>query len=172
MSVLDLFDLEAFQGKDPQQALNGALKQVQSFCGWHIAPSQSDTANVWSTDGCALVLPTMYLTAVASVTQNSTVVAATNYLFESYGVIRTLATGTPFLTAYRATVAFTHGYTALPDDVAQVVLSLAQRSLTDTRGLVARPGTSTGATFIEGYGAQLTDADKEKLGPYRIAGFA
>jgi hypothetical protein len=162
----DVNDLSDFQTKDPQQALDAALAMVRSYCGWNIAPSASTSATLWSLDGRTLSLPTLNLTAVTSVVQDGVTVDPATYTFERYGVIR-LNYGGSFYRWTRVTVAFTHGYAAMPDDAAAVVLSLAQRSLADTRGLVTGP---SGPVFVESYGSQLSDGDKAKLAPYAIAG--
>jgi hypothetical protein len=169
--ALTVDDLADYQAKDSQQALDAAIAAVQSYCGWHIAPSQSGTASVWSLDGTTLVVPSLNVTAVTSVTQDAVVAPASTYTFESYGVIRSVPGYFFFPFPWsKVTVVFTHGYADWPDDVRGVVLSLAQRSLTDTRGLVAGP---SGSAFVETYGPQLSDADKAKLAPYaRSAGFA
>jgi hypothetical protein len=162
--VPDVDDLADYQAKDAQQALDAALATVRSHCRWHIAPSQSDTAVVWSAAGGMLWLPTRYLTAVTSITQDGATVAPTSYTFETHGVVRRNY-GAYFNTLTKVTVAFTHGYATMPGDVSQVVLSLAQRSISDTRGLVA---TATGVSRVETYEPQLTDGDLAKLAPYVI----
>jgi hypothetical protein len=163
-----LGDLSDYQAKDPQQALDAALATVQSYCGWHISPSVAGaTASVWSLDGCTLLLPTLNLTAVASVTQDGVTIPSTSYTFERYGVIRAVY-GAVFSRLTKAAVVFTHGYASMPDDAKEVVLSVAQRSIADTRGMVPRAGA--GVVVVESAGPRLTDADKVKLSPYTIAG--
>lgn len=171
--VLDLLgDLVDYQAKDPQQALDSALAAVRSYCGWHIATSVTETVNVWALDGRGVVVETLNLTGVTSVVQDSVTVDPASYTFEPYGVIRRTVGGY-FSTLTRVAVTFTHGYSALPDDVREVVLTLAQRSINDTRGMVPRAGSGQSVVLVESSGSQLTGADKEKLGPYVVtAGFA
>jgi hypothetical protein len=168
----DITDLADYQAKDPQQALDAAAAAVRSYCGWDISPSASATAVVWSDDGYTIVLETLNLTAVTSVTQDATLVPASSYTFDANGVIRA-ASGATFGRATQITVVFTHGYASMPDDVKDVVLALAQRSISDTRGMVPRVGAGQSVVVMEQYGSQLTDADKSKLDAYAIsAGFA
>lgn len=168
MTDPSLADLVVYQAKDPQQAISAALAAVQSYCGWHIAPSATATVSVWSSDGCSVFLPTMNLTAVTTVTQDAVVLGSTTYTFESYGVIRRTS-GNAFGTSTRVTVAFTHGYATMPKDAADVVLALAQRSISDTRGMVSK----TIGPFSENYGPQLGQAEKDRLAPYCLStGFA
>ena len=162
-------DLADYQAKGPQQALDSALATVRSYCGWQIVPvSTAEMVSVWSPGGRALFLPTRKLTAIASITQNGVVLPASSYTFESYGVVKVLPGGY-FSTLTKLTVVFTHGYAELPDDAKDVVLTLAQRFLTDTRGLVSK----TVGPFSENYGSPLGQAEKDKLAPYAIStGFA
>lgn len=163
-------EFHKYQGKDIKQALDGALVTVQSFCQWHIAPSIAGaTASVWSRDGYTIFLPTLALTAVTSVVQDAVTIAAANYTFERYGVIRCVP-GQVFSRLSKLTVTFTHGYAALPADVQDIVLLAAQRSVSDTRGLV--PRISGGPAFMENRGPRLEPDDKERLSPYVLAGFA
>jgi hypothetical protein len=165
-------DLTYYQSKDPDQALAAALAAVRSYCGWHIAPSLTTTVDVWSPDGSSLFLNTRALTSITSVVQDAVTLPATSYIFDSFGVV-SRTPGSYFSRLSRSTVTFVHGYTALPADVEQVVLGLAQRSINDTRGLVARPGTGQGVILMEGHGPQLDESDKARLTPYAIlAGFA
>lgn len=170
MSELSPADLVDYQAKDSQQALDAALAAVRSYCGWHIAPSQSDTATVFSPDGARLFVQTLNLTAVTSVTQDGVAVDLDTVALERYGVIgRTL--GYSFRCGLPVEVVFTHGYAELPADVKDVVLALAQRSISDTRGMVPRTG-GAGASMVvmENYGSQLGVGDKAKLAPYTITG--
>jgi hypothetical protein len=160
-------DLDDYQAKDPNQALDAALALVRAHCGWHIAPSVSETVNVWSPDGCAVFLQTLNLTAITTIVQDSVTLASSSYIFETYGTVRTVP-GSYFSKLTRLAVTFVHGYTELPDDVKNVVLGLAQRSISDTRGLV--PGMGGQQVVVQSAGPQLTDADKAKLAPYAISG--
>lgn len=164
-------ELQKFQSKSPKQALDAALATVQSYCGWHVGPSIAGaTASVWSPGaGEAIFLPTLKLTAVTSVVQDSVTLDPATYTFESYGTIRRTP-GKFFSLLSKVTVTFTHGYTTLPDDVEDVVLLAAQRALTDTRGLV--PRVSGGPAFMENRGPRLEPDDKGRLAPYVLTGFA
>lgn len=164
-------DLVAYQAKDSGQALDAAAAAVRSYCGWHITPSVTETVEVWSPDGRSLFLQTLALTAVASVVQDGTTLDSSECTFDSYGHIKRTS-GSRFSTSTRVTVEFTHGYADWPDDAKDVVLAMAQRSISDTRGIVARPGQTAGV-FTETFGPLFTEADQVKLAPHVIsAGFA
>ena len=167
MTDPDLSDLADYQAKDPQQALDAALAAVRAYCGWHIVPSISETVNVWSPGGQRLFLQTRNLTAVISVIQDGATVSASTYTFERRGVIR--RTSGCFSLRTPAAANITHGYAELPADVKDVVLALAEQSISDTRGLASK---SVGP-FSENYSPELDQSQKDKLAPYTTStGFA
>lgn len=166
--AISLSDLVTYQAKDPQQALDDAVAAVRSYCGWHVTPSQAGTEVIWSPDGRSLFLKTLALTAVTSVTQDSAGVNSTSYIFETYGLISRISGA--FNGRTKVTVVYTHGLADWPADAKGVILSLAQRSISDTRGIVPRVGGAGGSVVVmENYGAQLTEGDKAKLAPYALS---
>lgn len=52
-----------------QAAIDTALVAARRFCGWHVSPSKSETITVDGPGGRVLSLPTLNLTAVASVSE-------------------------------------------------------------------------------------------------------
>lgn len=52
-----------------QAAIDTALVAARRFCGWHVSPSKAETVVVDGPGGRVLSLPTLNLTAVASVTE-------------------------------------------------------------------------------------------------------
>lgn len=161
--------LAAYNSKTPLQALEAALATVQTFCEWHVAPAVTTSLDLWSPDGSALFVPTLYLTAVNTITQDSVSILTSNVTFERHGTIQCVP-GKYFSKLSKVTVNVTHGYAALPTDVKDVVLKVAQRMLTDTRGLV--PRVTGGPAFLENRGPRLEASDKEDLAPYVLGGFA
>lgn len=136
-------DLTAYNAGDQSQALEAADAMVRTYCGWHIAPSRTETVTIpnwWWT--ARLLLPTLYLTALSSVTVNGAVIDLTTVGFTSSGVVSWLPTSTVWVNAGLGDAVFvmTHGYASTPPDVLQVVLSLAARGISTSAdgGLVAR----------------------------------
>lgn len=163
--------LSAFNAKDANQALNAAVKTVQSYCGWVIAPTVTGaTATVWSRDGRTVALPTLMLTGLTALSQNSVSISTTNVTFETFGIVRLNTTVDSFSKDYQVSLTYDHGYASFPEDVEDTILQVAQRALTDTRGIV--PRTSGGPVFIENRGPRLEDTDKLRLAPYVLGGFA
>lgn len=52
-----------------QDAIDAALAAARRYCGWHVSPSVTETISVDGPGGRVLSLPTLNLTAVASVTE-------------------------------------------------------------------------------------------------------
>lgn len=149
--------LEPVEGVDPD-ALDAAVAEVRAFCGWHIAPSRTDTVTVKGS-GSVVILPSLYVTDVASVaTAEATVTDL--MLWYPNGVIE--ARYSPYWgwAALGATVTFTHGYDVCPADVRAAVLSLAKGS---TPGGTVRVGQISVTSPTEpGLGSM-----QARLQPYR-----
>lgn len=75
--------------------------------------------------------------------------------------------------AQRVRVTYSHGYTEVPDDILDVVLDLAQMSMTNPQGLRSESIDDYSRTFAAETigGAQLTEQHKEDLRPYRVRSF-
>ncbi|WP_030064779.1 hypothetical protein [Streptomyces natalensis] len=74
----------------------------------------------------------------------------------------------------RVRVTYSHGYAEVPDDVVDVVLDLAQMSMTNPQGLRSESIDDYSRTFAAETigGAQLTPEHKLALRPYRVGGFS
>lgn len=76
--------------------------------------------------------------------------------------------------AQRVRVTYSHGYAEVPDDVVDVVLDLAQMSMTNPQGLRSESIDDYSRTFAAETigGAQLTAEHKEALREYRGRSFS
>lgn len=100
---------------------------VRSYCGWHIAPSRTETVTLAGSDSRTLILPSLYVTDVASVTTyGGEVVPVESYDWTSAGVI---SRGWRVWDCRPVTVVFTHGYAEPPADVTSVVQAIARRAV-------------------------------------------
>lgn len=168
--TVDYTDLESYRGGDEVPALDAAIQAVQDYCGWHIAPSQTDVVTLPPNQGSTpLVLPSLYVTDVASVVvRGATLTAGVDYTWEQNGVITRSARwfGSPSWytdpIADGITVTFTHGYEDFPASVKQAIVALAQRSI-DTTSNVAQVGQVRYATTTG-----LAPTDEAMLASYRI----
>jgi len=75
--------------------------------------------------------------------------------------------------AQRVRVTYSHGYAEVPDDVVDVVLDLAQMSITNPQNLRSESIDDYSRTFAAETigGAQLTQDHKDALRPYRLGTF-
>lgn len=149
--------------------LEQAEALVRAFCGWHIAPSREETVVIRATGGRILMLPSMYVTEVASVTNDATLLAFDDdYIWSTAGVV---ATGGCW--GYElVTVEMTHGYDEPPAEVTAIVQAIAQRAVSNPGGVPTSKGIGP---FSESYGSLATgtalslfESEKEVLRRYRI----
>lgn len=171
-----LNDLTDYLSGDQQDALDAADAAVRKYCGWHIAPPQTDTVTVpywWAS--WRLLLPTLYLTSVTSVTVDGTVLDLTTLRVDQSGFIDFLPTCGVWTHVSQgdAVVVMTHGYTAPPADVLQVVVALAARSINASTdgGQVARSrqvGQVSVAYETGSVADQFLPWEKATLRQYRI----
>lgn len=144
---------------------------VRSYCGWHIAPSREETVVLHSWGGSFLALPSLYVTAVDTVTEAGTALA----LDEGYAWLTPSSTLSRYSWGYDADVevTFTHGYTAPPPEVTAIVQAIAQRALANPGSLVRTQDGPFSDTFSQtGFNQSLPlallDAEKDVLARYRI----
>ena len=151
--------------------LEQAEALVRAYCGWHIAPSRTETVTLAGNNGRTLMLPSMHVTAVNSITSDAdTPLTADDYDWSAAGV---LTARTYAWTGRSITVSITHGYTEPPAEVTGIVQAIAQRAV-DNPG--SRPREQAGP-FADAYsqvGANqaptlaLLDSERAALRRYRI----
>lgn len=158
-----------------------AEAEVRAYCGWHVAPARTDTLTLDGPGSLALLLPSLHVTAVTSVTEDGTLVAATDYQWSESGVVRRTAHATSWspwgaprwTDALRGLViTFTHGYTTWPLDVLSVVERLAARAVEASSGsmLLTQVGGVSYATDDDGLPvtAALTRVDRAVLDRHKL----
>ncbi len=165
-SAADVVDYQAGNA-DLLAAAADAL--VRGYCGWHVAPSLTETLTVDGSGGCVQPLPTRYLTAVASVTDDGLAVnlADEDVEWSTSGLLWRYA---PWTWRPRGVVAtITHGYPVVPADVQMVAADLAG-SLADAPGLVTR--MTVGQVSREFAAERLGGLHQSVLDRYRITAIA
>jgi hypothetical protein len=166
-------DLAAFQAGSPTRALLAAQALVRSYCGWHIAPTITETITVDGWANNVLMLPTLWLLEVSSIVVGDVEVdLSTVQLYQAGYLARqftfpTLDTESiPWTTAPgpRAVVTMTHCYADPPEDLANVALAIAARSLSTPLGVeqVQR------GPFVYRYSPNLLDLDRQVLDTYKL----
>lgn len=146
-----------------------AEQMVRDYCGWHIAPARTETLTLDGSGGRAMVLPTLNLTAVASITEDDVALDLTTIEWSSAGILRRChcyhACGCRWTRRFRGVVAsITHGYDSAPADVSGVVQALAGRAKGNTAGLQSK----TIGPFSETYSTDLLSTEMTVLARYRL----
>jgi hypothetical protein len=138
-----------------------AESQVRGFCGWHIAPSRSETVTFDRPTGERLMLPSLYVTSVDSVTIDGVPqVLDSDYRVHRNGWISRLPYGSGW-SGDLVEVTFTHGYSDPPASVTAAVQALASNAVT-----AAGLSRKTVGPFTDVY--ELPGDLLARLGAYRI----
>lgn len=147
---------------DDDERLEQAEDIVRAYCGWHIAPSRTDTAKiVGAPTNLPVLLPSMNVTAIVSVTDQGTLLDSTVYDFEPAGILRRIDGGC-WASGYGSIdVVFVHGYADVPPAISRVVQSVASQL---PHGLSAKGA----GPFTESYLNDLSTLDRAVLSRYRI----
>lgn len=155
-------------------ALSAASAAIRNHCGWHVAPALTCTATVYG-GGRVLDLPWMGMTAVASVTEEGTVLDPSRYDWRAEGLIRRRdgfywpeRWGSVVVTA-------TAGYTA-DAILKQVIAQLVGNAIAAPAGVREEHAGDVGISYnaadgIAG-GLTLTARDAACLTTYKIEGVA
>lgn len=155
--------LELADYLDPieDERLAQAQALVRAFCGWHIAPSRTETVTLRGYGQRRIFLPSLYVTDVASVTvEGSAYTVDLDYTWTEQGVLRRL--GGWWTADEDIVVEFTHGYAAPPAEVTGVVQAVALR-LIGSPANIAQVGQVRYATADT-----IAATDAAALGPYRV----
>lgn len=141
---------------------------VRAYCGWHIAPSRTEVVVLDGRGAGVLLLPSLYVTAIVSVTQEGEAVAAEDYTFTLGGVLRYVADCDTTVE-----VEMTHGYDAPPPSVTAVVQAMATRAVNNPGSLVRTQvgpfaDTYSQSGFNQSLPLALLDAERQLLAPYAL----
>lgn len=149
--------------------LDQAAALVRSYCGWHIAKSQSGTTTFTVSPVSKLFLPSLYVTAISTVKVGDDALDSGAYRFTENGVVSRVG-GRWFGTIE---VDFTHGYTDPPPDVTAVVQAVAQRAVGNPGSIIRKQAgpfseTQSQVGFNQAIPIALLSAEKSILDHYRI----
>jgi len=149
---------------------------VRAYCGWHVAPSRDETFVMDGPGGHELMLPSLYVTEVASVTEDDVVlVADTDYEWSANGRVWTPGLWTTTLRGISVDV--THGYDVVPLEVQAVVLGVASRAAASPNGIVSQTAGPFSVTYSQtssntAGGISLLALEMSVLDRYKIASVA
>ena len=154
-------------GPDPD-ALALACAAVRDYCGWHIAPSITQTVTTRGNGQRDLLLPTMYLTDVSAATNDGVPVTVTEW--DEVGVVRFPDWPAWSTTMRGVTVTITHGYDSCPEALAGAIRSMAARGVTGlgvTRSQVGQVSRQYASGAADG-ALGATEAELAIIRRYRI----
>lgn len=155
---------------------------VRSYCGWAISQESNVSVTLDCDGGFFVFLPSLYVTAVASVVINGTddsgaaypTPLATDWDWRTDGRLTWLRDvyGWPS-GGQRLTVTYSGGYATIPDEVQAVTMSVAERlsqSSVIQSQLANVGGIQTNTTYAQAVtaGTGLTDAEKAVLSRHRL----
>lgn len=131
-------ELTDFQSGDAQSAIDRATADVRGECGWHIAPSRTETLKVRANGRTTILLPTLRVTDVAAVRVDGVALASEDFSCTPSGILARTSGPRVWTAGATVEVDLTHGYATTPEDLAGVVLARATRSQADPRGDIVR----------------------------------
>lgn len=129
-------ELENYQSGDAQSIIEQAQSAIRSYCGWHIAPSVTETVTLDGNGSAHMWLPSLRVTDVDSVENEGTVLSSEDYDWSASGYLQLRTWGTWSDRPRQVEVTFTHGYTEAPPDVIEVAAAVASRAATSPAGIV------------------------------------
>lgn len=187
--LLSSDDLALFQASDPDWFVNAAGEIIRGYCQWHIAPSITVTDNVPIQPDGTIMLPTLWLTGVASISIGGIELDPSTYWWHRAGYIHRrnpdqpyfewplwpLQDDTPFREypsplARHAQVTYTHGYPELPAQVKTVGFELASNAMELPAGLATQITAGPQSITFGALGMVLTDEQRRRLGPFSLTG--
>lgn len=144
----DLDELDAYTA---QQMLDAAEELVREYCGWHIAPSRTETLTADGSGSRIQPLPTMHLTAVVEASEAGTALDVNALDWSTYGVLEK-QDGGAWTSRRRGVVAeVTHGFAATPSWLLALLCSAAGRALLTPLGIAAESAGGESVTYATPY---------------------
>jgi len=149
-------------------ALVLASAAVRDYCGWHIAPSITETVTTRGNGRRDLLLPTLRLTDVSAATNDAVAVTVTEW--DEIGLVRYPGWPAWSSTMRGVTLTITHGYDECPEALAGAIRSMASRGVTSlgvTRSQVGQVSRQYATGASDG-ALGATDAELAIIRRYRI----
>ena len=142
---------------------------IRSYCGWHIAPTATETLTLDGNGSRVLSLPTLYLAEVVSLTVDDVEVDADDFEWSERGQLRVPGL---FPTTWRSVVVeMTHGYEETPRDVELVTASAVRRHLVNPDKVAQETAAGYSVSYNEVLAVTgLTPTERQWLGAYRLPG--
>ena len=152
-------------------ALKAASQAIRNYCGWHITPAVSCTANPAGGESIAK-LPASYVSAINSITENGAELSEDDYQWRKDGLLRREP---PYLWSSvwgGIEVVYMAGYDsdALPD-LAEAVRAIAAGVLAVAPGVASESADGVSISYsasAASVASALTSSQKYALEPYKL----
>jgi len=145
------------------EAWDAACAAVRAYCGWHIAPSVTQTLTLDGSDTDVMLLPTLHVTDLSSITNDGT--AVTEPEWSTFGIVR----GTCWTDKFRGVVvSFTHGYDECPPEIIGVLHEAADRGLEGSAASQVGQVRMGGVDGVAGAVAFVMDKRSDVLDRYKL----
>lgn len=139
--LIQVTDLLGFRGAPfAGNVTQAAAESIRTQCEWHIAPSVEETVKLRA-GGSVVLLPSLHVTAVASVTGNHGT-AVTGWEWFPNGVLEK-PDGFPAF----VTVTFTHGHPTCPVELLPII---AERAVSQASGRIKSEALAGRSVSLEG----------------------
>ena len=153
--------------------MQAAQAVVRRFCGWHVAPSVTETLKVTGSGGRRLTLPSGHVTGLSKVSVCGTVLDIESSMDWDQAGVMVLRPGMGLWPDVPGAVevTLTHGWD--PDEVPEVaalIATLAQRAASGPGVVASQSVNGASVAYLTAGGAPLgiplLEIEKETLAPY------
>jgi hypothetical protein len=111
-----------------ERALTEATAAIRNYCRQHISLVEDDEVTLYPFGGYRLFLPELPVLAVSVVEEDGTLLEASGYVWERYGVLLRYPWARWVAGNRTVRVVYDHGYATIPDDVVAVATRAAARA--------------------------------------------
>lgn len=156
-----------------QMLLDAVGDEIREALGWSVTEEADVTVTLDGSGDTKLLLPTLHLTAVASVTENGVALTAEDYLLYEHGYLTRVSGHCPINWTRRlqgVTAVFTHGYPdgQVPSVFQTVTLETAARMLENPGGaLKSKTVGRVSLSYADAKAASTAGSDS-RLDRYRL----
>lgn len=140
-------------------ALEGVSQAVRDYCGWHVAPSVTETVTYDGPAGRVLLLRSLHVTELTEIRQLDTADAGltweyltvdpTLYTWSTDGRVKCSGDGWWTSRYQGLQVDLTHGFDPVPANVRLVVLSAVARTMQSPAGVVREQVGNVAVTYTQ-----------------------
>lgn len=129
-------DLTAYRDGEDEAIVRQAQAAVRRYCGWHIAPDYTQTLTLDGPGGRHLWLPSLHVNDVTSVTNEGAEVDLVDGVDWSKTGYLELRSGCWTRRPRQIVVTLDHGFAEIPDELVEIVVSIASRAASSPAGAV------------------------------------